>query len=65
MTLLAALISLISALSGIDTLRGGFEPSLRDDPLLQAFGDESQVGGTPGQMEKAGGGHGGGGCPGM
>jgi hypothetical protein len=63
MTLLAALISLISALSGVETLRGGYEPSLRDDSILQAFGDESQMA-NPGQAGKVMH-HGGGGCPSM
>jgi hypothetical protein len=59
MTLLSVLISLFTSLSVFQPLKG-YEPSLRDDPLLETIGEE-QSQGNPADMARSG--MGGGHCP--
>ena len=53
MTLLAALISLFTALTGSFQPLRGYEDSLREDPILQQIGGEQEQM-NPGQMARAG-----------
>lgn len=54
MTLLVAILTAIIAhISGVETLKGGYEPTLKDDPILQSMGTE-QSQANPAQMARAG-----------